>query len=117
MGFGIIGAGAKLKEFLKKFAGGFVKVAKTIARGVKKALDIPAVRGIVNSLSKMVGIPVEVGEIVSKGVDLVNAGADVIDQNFITSKPQKNILKDANKFDFQGTYDQMSNLIKTRNPK
>jgi hypothetical protein len=92
-------------------------VAKTIAGGVKKALDIPAVRGIVNSLSKMVGIPVDVGEIVSKGAELDNAGAEVIDQNCITSKPQKDILKYVNKFDFQGTYDQMSNLIKTRNPK
>jgi hypothetical protein len=63
----------------------------------------------------MVGIPVDVGEIVSKGADLVNAGADVIDQNFITSKPKKD--KDANMFDFQSTYDQMSNLIKTRNHK
>jgi hypothetical protein len=116
MGFGILGAGAKLKEFFKKFAAGFVKGVKTVASGVKRALDIPAVRGIVNSLSKMVGIPVDVGEIVSKGAELVSAGADVA-ENFISTKPKKDILKDANKFDFQGTYDQMSNLIKTRNPK
>jgi hypothetical protein len=92
MGFGILPAGAKLKDWLKKFAGGLVKVAKTVAGGVKKALDIPAVRGIVNSLSKMVGIPV-VGEIVSKGAELVDAGADVA-ENFLTSKSQKDILKD-----------------------
>jgi hypothetical protein len=116
MSFGIIGAGAKLKEFFKKFGAGFLKVAKNVAGGIKKALDILVVKNLVNSLSTMIGIPVNVGNIVSKGAELVSAGADVA-KNFITNKPKKDILKDANKFDFKGNFDQMSNLIKTRNKK
>jgi hypothetical protein len=116
MGFGILVAGAKLKEWLKKFGTGFLKVGKTVAAGVKKALEIPAVRGVINTLSTMICIPVPVGDIVSKGAELVSAGADVA-ENFITNKPKKNILKDANKFDFKGNFDKMSNLIKTRNKK
>jgi hypothetical protein len=116
MGIGILSAGAKLKEFLKKFVAGFVKVVKNISGGIKKILDIPVVTGLVNSLSKMVGIPVQVADIVFTGAGLVSAGANVA-ENFLTNKPKKDILKDANKFDFKGNFDQMSNLIKTRTKK
>jgi hypothetical protein len=116
MGIGILSAGTKLKEFLKKFGVGFVKVVKTISGGIKKALDFPVVKGLVNSLSKMVGIPVNVGDIVFTGAGLVSTGVDVA-ENFITNKPKKDILKDAKKFDFKANLDQMSNFIKTRNKK
>jgi hypothetical protein len=116
MGFGILGATVKLKEWLKKIGTGILKAAKNVTGDIKKALDIPVVKGLVNSLSKMVGIPVSVGVIVSRGAGLVSAGADV-PENFLTNKPKKHILKNTNKFDFKRNFDQMSNLIKTRTKK
>jgi hypothetical protein len=60
----------------------------------------------------MVGIPVSVGDIISKGAEIVTTTADVAD-NFI-SGTKKDILKNPNKFDSNNSFNQMSELIKTK---
>jgi hypothetical protein len=40
-----------------------------------------------------------------------------IAENLFCTKLKKDIFEDVNKFDLKGNFDQMSNLIKTRNKK
>jgi hypothetical protein len=89
MGFGAIGAGAKIKQFFQKLGKGIVKGVKTVANWAGKAMNNSAVKNVVNMITNMVGIPLPVGDIIQKCAEIVSAGADIAD-NFISGK--KNIL-------------------------
>jgi hypothetical protein len=54
----------------------------------------------------MAGITVLVGEIISKGVEIVNARTDVV-ENFFSKSSKKYILKDPNKYYFKNSFNQM----------
>jgi hypothetical protein len=40
-------------------------------------INTPGVKSIINMISNMVGIPLPVGDIISKGAEIVSVGADV----------------------------------------
>jgi hypothetical protein len=62
---------------------------------------------LINIGTKALGVPVNVDEMISSGVDIAS--------NLLGGRSQKiDILKDPNKYDFKSGYDQFSSLIKRK---
>jgi hypothetical protein len=85
------------------------------AQVVKKVIGAPGTKALINTLTRMTGIPVNVGDILYQGADIISSGTEFVD-NMFSDKPRKDILKDPNKFDFNSKFNRMSDLIKTRKP-
>jgi hypothetical protein len=108
-----IQSGAKFKE---AFLNEVKKTKDSIKKGVtvvKKILDTPETKNVINMLTEVVGIPVFMADIIYKGADIVASGMK-IGENMFPRKPQKDILKNNNKFDLKNKFNQISDLIKTR---
>jgi hypothetical protein len=112
---GAVQTEAKIKEALINGAQKTKEFIKKGAQVVKKVLDSPGTKDLINTLTKMTGIPVNVGDIIYQGADIISTGTE-FGENMFSNKPRKNILKDPNKFDFTSKFNRMSNLIKTRKP-
>jgi hypothetical protein len=112
---GAIQSGAKFKE---AFVNGMNKTKEFVKKGaqvVKKVVDSPEAKNVINMLTKMVSILVPVAYIISQSADIVATGTEFA-ENMFCSKPRKDILKAPNKFNFNNKFNRMSDLIRTRKP-
>jgi hypothetical protein len=110
---GAVQAGAKIKEAVVNGMNKTKAFMKKSAQVVKKVVNTPETKNLIDMLTKMAGIPMFVTDIVSKGADVISTGTEFA-ENMFKNKPRKNILKDPNKFDFNSKFNRMSDLIKTR---
>jgi hypothetical protein len=107
MGNGAVGNGAKFKQVFKDFVGGFKDGLKTVLNFGQDVLATPGVQDAINMGAPAFGVPVNVGDMISSGVDVTS--------NLLGGGSQKrNILKDPNKYDFMSGVDQISSLIKRK---
>jgi CRISPR/Cas system endoribonuclease Cas6 (RAMP superfamily) len=112
---GAIQSRAKFKE---AFVNGMNKVKEFVKKGakfIKKVVDTPEAKNVIDMLTKMAGTPVSVTDIISQGADIISTGTEFA-ENMFQSKLRKDILKDLNKFHFNSKFNRMSDLIKTRKP-
>jgi hypothetical protein len=109
MGNGVIGNGAKAKEFLKDFGIGFKDKLNTVLDIGKKVIGTSGVKDLINIGKSALGVPVNVGDMISTGIDFAT--------NLLGGgNKKKDILKDLNKYDFKSGYDQFISLIKRKTP-
>jgi hypothetical protein len=107
MGNGAIGNGAKAKQNFKNFLKKVKDGIGTVLNFGKDILKTPGVTDAINMGARAFGVPVNVGGMISSGVDIAS--------NLLGSGNKKrDILKDLNKNDFKSGYDQFSSLIKRK---
>jgi uncharacterized protein YnzC (UPF0291/DUF896 family) len=95
------------KEFLKNFCTGFKDGLNTVVNVAKKVIDTPGVTDLINIGTSALGVPVNVGDMISTGIDFKS--------NLLGGGSKKrDILKDLNKYDFKSSYHQLSSLIKRK---
>jgi hypothetical protein len=109
MGNGAIGNGGKVKQFFKDFGEGVKDGLNTVVDFGKKVINTPGVTDLINMGTSALGVPVNVGGMISSGLDVTS--------NLLGGGSQKrdilkDILKDPNKYDFMSGVDQISSLIK-----
>jgi hypothetical protein len=91
MGNGAVENGVKVKQF-------FEDVGTGVMNGLNTVVDFG---------KKIISVPVNVGDMISSGVDVAN--------NLLGGGSQKrDILKDPNKYDFNSNIDLFSTLIKRK---
>jgi hypothetical protein len=110
---GAVQTGVKIKEVI---INGFNKTKEFMKKGaqvVKKVVDTPETKNLIDMLTKMTCIPVPLTDIISQGADIISTGTEFA-ENMFRNKLRKDILKNPNKFDFNSKFNRMSDLIKTR---
>jgi hypothetical protein len=112
---GAVQTGAKIKEAVINGMNKTKEFMKKGAKVIKKVVDTPETKNLIDALTRMTGIPVPLTEIISQGADIISTGTEFA-ENMFSNKPRKDILKDPNKFDFNSKFNKMSDLIKTRKP-
>jgi hypothetical protein len=104
---GAIGNGGKVKQFFKDFGEGFKDGLGAVVNVAKKVIDTPGITDLINMGTTALGVPVNVGGMISSGLDITS--------NLLGGGNKKrDILKDPNKCDFKSGYDQFSSLIKRK---
>jgi hypothetical protein len=109
MGNGAVGNGAKFKQVIKDIVGGVKDGIGTVLNFGKDILKTPGVTDAINMGARAFGVPVNVGDMISSGVDvasnLLGGGG---------GNKKRDILKDPNKYDFMSSVDKYSSLIKRK---
>jgi hypothetical protein len=107
MGNKAVGNGGKIKQFFKDLGTGIKDGIGTVLNFGKDILKTPGVTDTINMGARAFGVPVNVGDMISSGVDIAS--------NLLGGGSQKrDILKDPNKYDFMSGVDQISSLIKRK---
>jgi hypothetical protein len=102
---GAVGNGAKFKQFFKDVGTGIKIGLTTVVDVAKKVIDTPGVTDAIKMGAHAFGVPVNVDEMISSGVDVAS--------NLLGGggSQKRDILKDPNKYDFNSNIDQFSTLI------
>jgi hypothetical protein len=108
MGNGAVGNGGKFKQFFKDLGTGIKDGISTVLNFGKDILKTPGVTDAINMGARAFGVPINVGDMISSGVDVAS--------NLLGGggSQKRDILKDPNKYDFKSGYDQFSTLIKRK---
>jgi hypothetical protein len=108
MGNGAVGNGAKFKQFFKDVGTEIKNGLTTVVDVAKKIIGTSGVKDAINMGAHAFGVPVNVGDMISSGIDVAS--------NLLGGNKKRDILKDPNKYDFKSSIDQFSSLIKQKTP-